>query len=579
MTSDTVLILDWGASHFLAARAAIDSKGNVRLLEVASEETPVSRDGELAEEQIVSSWSRLRTRLAIKKPVVLLISHPLPSLQVRALPTVATSHERNVFEFEARQAVGEAPGEVVWDYLVSTAERGDGKALFVYSWSRESLERRCQQLETAGIRVGRVLPSSVALSWAGHALSDITPGSTLLLEVGSRTSHICWHEGGRRAWASFPFGGAMVTKAIADEQGVSLAEAEPIQHTPAFGQAAHPPEATALSTSSTLMPSIVAPSPFSLQKTADVPAVRSGERAEDILAGRLQLEVTRFLVNQRKPGEAPPPTRLVVSGGGSVSARLLEKIASRLGLPVTRWELTTSVSTGVEEARRRVETALNGARLATVWGAAYLSLRCPEVICSWLPPARKHRLTIERRTRLGLGAAALVAASLLPPAWQYERSLGAVRAHIGTKGNAIAERTEWQRRLRENLRRISETQQEVAQLRQLSATRNNWGHFFADLQGKLAEVEDAWMDRLQFVKPAGGSGTQAPARFILSGRILEREKDAGVALSAEARVRSLLSRLRQSPFIGLIENERFDRNKPGLLGFEVMIRMVMTETL
>lgn len=579
MTSDTVLILDWGASHFLVARAVIDQQGRIRLVKVLSEEVPVSGGGDPADEQVVAIWRKLGDRMAIKKPVVLLMSHPLPAVQVRALPTVATSHERHVFDFEARQAVGEAPAEVVWDYLVSSGEKGEGKALFVYSWSRECLERRCQHLEAAGIRVGRILPSSVALSWAGHGLTEISSGATLLLEIGSRTTHVCWHEGERRVRASFPFGGGVVTKAIADEHGVSLGEAETIKRASAFGLVDHLSHVDPVSTTSSSTPLIVGASRSPHPSRPDVPALGAWERAEDMLAGRLQLEVTRFLVNQRKPGEVPPPTRLVVSGGGSLSARLLEKIESRLRLPVTRWEVTTPVDTGVEEAQPSVETTLIRARLASVWGAAYLALREPKVICSWLPPVRKRRLTVERRTRVGLGAAALVAASLLPPAWQYERGVAAVRAQASMKANAIVERTEWQRRLRANLLRISQAQQEVAQLRQIASNKNNWSHFFADLQGKLAEVEDAWMDRLQFVKPAGGLGTHAPARFILSGRILEREKDDGAALSAEARVRSLLSRLRQSPFIGVVENERFDRNKPGLLGFEVMIRMVLTETL
>jgi hypothetical protein len=49
-----------------------------------------------------------------------------------------------------------------------------------------------------------------------------------------------------------------------------------------------------------------------------------------------------------------------------------------------------------------------------------------------------------------------------------------------------------------------------------------------------------------------------------------------VALS---RARALLETLEASPFVALVEGERFDGSRPGLLGFELVLTMKPTAPL
>lgn len=64
----------------------------------------------------------------------------------------------------------------------------------------------------------------------------------------------------------------------------------------------------------------------------------------------------------------------------------------------------------------------------------------------------------------------------------------------------------------------------------------------------------------------------------MSGRVLEQATEAS-AQSAETRVRSFLEAMSASPFVSAFEQERFDRSREGILGFEVILRMNRSETL
>lgn len=60
----------------------------------------------------------------------------------------------------------------------------------------------------------------------------------------------------------------------------------------------------------------------------------SGPRATEGLAGRLQLEITRFLVHQRAPGMSADPVPVFLCGSGAAHPGLCAELAARLRLPV-----------------------------------------------------------------------------------------------------------------------------------------------------------------------------------------------------------------------------------------------------
>ena len=123
-------------------------------------------------------------------------------------------------------------------------------------------------------------------------------------------------------------------------------------------------------------------------------------------------------------------------------------------------------------------------------------------------------------------------------------------------------------------------------------TKANWVNFLADLQGRLARIEDVWLDRLQVTRPPlpepgspdaapmepppDGQAAAVPAvpkgppvRLTLSGRLLDvRNPQSKVSPESLQRVKELLAGFTGSGFIKAVENERFDTNQNGLLYFD-----------
>ncbi|MBP7142635.1 MAG: hypothetical protein KBA71_12060, partial [Opitutaceae bacterium] len=133
-------------------------------------------------------------------------------------------------------------------------------------------------------------------------------------------------------------------------------------------------------------------------------------------------------------------------------------------------------------------------------------------------------------------------------------------------------------RIAGNLKKIEKAGEEIARWRSFSAARGNWVRFLSELQARLSGAGDMWLDRLQPLAGAGAPASTMGARMVMSGRVLEQATEAS-AQSAETRVRSFLEAMSASPFVSAFEQERFDRSREGILGFEVILRMNRSETL
>jgi len=133
-------------------------------------------------------------------------------------------------------------------------------------------------------------------------------------------------------------------------------------------------------------------------------------------------------------------------------------------------------------------------------------------------------------------------------------------------------------------------------LQGLGESRGNWIDFFQDIQQRLTEVEDVWLERMEIVRSNGapqerraGGGLfrqegpepdveeldeneRAPVRLRFVGRMLDRENPLETASQdTRVRVRALFNSMLRSEFISRIENEEFDVGTPGILRFDVMM--------
>jgi type IV pilus assembly protein PilM len=195
-----------------------------------------------------------------------------------------------------------------------------------------------------------------------------------------------------------------------------------------------------------------------------------------------------------------------------------------------------------------------------------------------LPPVVRAARAFRRRQPYLLGAVTLLALALLPPLWHYHRL-------ATTDGERTRELTAQLAPLRvradrnaAGLKKITVAQEEITALRRVEGAKSNWTGFLADLQARLGEIGDVWLEQLTVVPapaanltgtPANTASSPPPLQLRLSGRLLDvRNPVSKVSPDSEARVRQLLAGFARSPFIASIGNERFDNAQPGLLRFD-----------
>ena len=131
------------------------------------------------------------------------------------------------------------------------------------------------------------------------------------------------------------------------------------------------------------------------------------------------------------------------------------------------------------------------------------------------------------------------------------------------------------------LAKISVHRQRIAALQRAVEEKSNWLEFLADLQRRLGNIEDVWLDQLTVVppptpRPSGvskqGTVAAAPLYLRLSGRLLDTHNPvAKVSRDSYERVKQLLAGFASSRFIAAVEDEHFDNSQAGLLRFDFVL--------
>jgi len=186
----------------------------------------------------------------------------------------------------------------------------------------------------------------------------------------------------------------------------------------------------------------------------------------------------------------------------------------------------------------------------------------------------------------------------LMPAWQLRMRARSVRLEIAEMDAAISTLRRIDASNRAKRERLAETNRQRSALQKLARARAAWITLFSDLQARLAEVQDAWIERLE-ISPfdpgelqgrleTSGSQSSTIPRDRASGapeapggvriRIAGRLFDAGRLFASTSdgpgqKATVLRAALRAAPFVSAIEHEHFDDSQPELLFFEITLRL------
>ncbi len=551
MRSSDILVVDCGTSRVLAGRFRRAATGCLELIQAGVEWLPRrdhTEEGWLAETGVALVALTRRESLA-GACVVGLPAH-LTFSRVVELPRVPARRRRQIIAFELRQGVPLPLAELVCAQA-TVGRSGGGQEVVLTAARRSTIEALGARLCAAGLLPVAALPAWLVLR---HGLAYNHPDfpSALAVSIGARSTQLVSGVGAS-CLRNLAVGGDTVTERVAGELGLDFARAELLKREAGTGEAA-----------------------------PAHPVVRS---AADEFSRRLGGELARSLA-AIGAGNARGPERLYLSGGGAQLAGLSARLAEHLRLPVMHRDPWRRLHAGGLRAGEpeKIGPALLGdlVGLAAAHGGPGAVNLLPRSL-RWATSFRRHRRA--------LVAAALLLMAAMGGAIVRERTAAnTARDRAAEVGIAIGRLRRLGRQNREKLDQLAEVRRRTVALQRLVEAKRGWIGFLADLQERLAQSGDAWLERLQVQLPAGpkrpgssgagrfapGSGPAGPEappiRISLAGCLFDPKNPSGPA-GAETfgRARTVLAQIRASPFVDGVENERFDGAQSGVLRFEVTL--------
>jgi type IV pilus assembly protein PilM len=531
--------------------------------------------------EISQSLGAIGTRQKLSGAAAIAVPGHLALTKFIKTPSVAKEKRSKIVSFEAAENIPYPLEEVVWDHLVVSDDGFDLEVMLAAS-KFEAMQALCSAADSAGFPVERASPAGLALFHAFRYNYPETTESSIVVNIGARSTTLLFAEGERFYLRTLPLAGNSLTQMIGDELRIDFPSAEMLKLQVLTGQSDLP---------------------------GGSPSRAAVQRATATFAQRLQLEITRSTVNHRRQSGAGAPVALYLTGGGSLVPELAGVLADKLKLRVERFETFRNVDVSGDARVSGAEKA--AAVLADLVGLATHLVAPGESHASLLPPELRAALAFRKRQPWIVAAAALAVLALVPPILYFHQVTRGLEERIRGVDTQLMPLRSLQNRNEQNLARIADAKKQIDALRGAYDTKANWINFFADLQTRLVKIEDVWLDRLQVIRPvppdlqalaeagaaapepapaAGADGAAPvdpaapppppPVRMTLSGRLLDvSNPQSRVSAEATERVRALLASFKDSQFIAAVENERFDNNQNGLLKFDFTLVINPKKTL
>lgn len=530
MTNNRLLAIDCGATHVAAGLFVGGKNKRWRLEKYAREDFVLHNQDDAhwqaAVHDALGKMMRRETWGASK--CCLSIPGHFALTKVVKTPAVAREKRSRVAQFETTQNIPYPLGEIAWDFL-EIADHGSELDMLIAAVRLDVIEALCATFEANGLTVVRCEPVGVAL-W--QTLRRRVATATLLVDVGAISTQVILAGGHGAHLRTLAMGGDSLTATVAERLAVDLSAGEQLKRS--IGK-------------------VASDGPTGIEEHAVLQAAVSDFET------RLQVEIqrTRLAFLRQSGVNAPEQVHLI---GRGVTPGLSLRLQKELGLPVA-----PLLEDGLIEVAAH-ETVANTSELAVlaglVVGAAGLTASV-----NLLPPARREAQVRRQRLPWWWAAAGLIVLLPTPLLFQQraiaqhqQEELARLQAQLQPLRQLVRANDEKVERLR-----ILDTR--LAALADIGARREGWVSLLASLQECFSAVGDCWLDSLDIaVNEAEAEEAVAFIELSLSGRFL----DPG---DADAKVRGLFDKLQALPIVAGLSGERFDRTKPGLLGYTVTLHI------
>ena len=388
MADDRILSLSLGSQQVTGAVFSKTAGGGLRLekLERRDFVGDPSEDG-LRNAQAAQALKELVNSLKIKGAKTSYVISSFPVLvKFTSLPALDGARVDQIVEFEAQQQVPYPINEVVWGYQLM-GEPGDVEVeVALAAIKSDELTEIDNMVLAAGLNSNGAEFSPAALYNALRFNYSDVEETTLLIDIGARTTDMIFMEGGKLFIRTVKIGGADISRAIAKEFGTD------------FGSADH----------RKVMDGFVAlGGPYADHDDPEIAAISKVVRNS---LTRLHSEVMRTINFYRSQQGGGAPAFVLLSGASVGLPFIREFFAEKLNLPVDHFNPFRNVA--VAKGATAELAAAHGHQYGDLVGSALAQAGEVPIRIELVPESVKQNRELESRKPALILALIAVAAFL-----------------------------------------------------------------------------------------------------------------------------------------------------------------------
>ncbi len=533
MSSKNKLIINCGASHVSVAEFGTASG---RLVLESFQMQELNYDYSVQENWLNALTFALKTMKVSGKATIIAPSMLLLTKTIK-IPHVEPDRRAEVIAFEAEKNIPYPIADVAWDYQI-ISDDGVETEIFLTSMKSSAADEFCAALTSVG-----VIPTSIEASsildyntWKYCGLEN----DVIILNVGAKFSNMLMARDDGVFVRSIPVGGNALTQHIADSIGRNFETSEELK-------------LRFFSTS---------------EHSGNSGAEHFTSAAKSVMQ-RIGIELKRSILNYRRTGRVATPKKIYLTGRASLLSGFAEYLAEDQKMSVEYLDALANVSVSPKVNQALLTSC--SSQVSELVGEAVRMLMPDAMGVNLLPRHIVEETEFARKRPLMLLSAAILALAVVPPFMYLSKALSNDKDFSEEFIKATPELEARYAKLQENEKIAKSYTDKIAGLEGLAKSKSNWINLFIDLEARLMEQKDVWLDNLRVVRT--GEGKNQKYNLELTGRLLIREFNpddptAYDPTKAVERINKLLASFTSSSFIKKFENVRTDPSTPRILKFD-----------
>ena len=540
MSAAKKLIVNCGAGHVTASIFS-ESNGGLVLESFAHEDL----DYDFTEENdwlpaVAAAVRNVKSRVKGGDQAVLIVPGYQLLTKLIKVPHVDESKRAQIIAFEAQQQIPYPLDEVVWDHQI-IADDGVETEVILIAVKSEVINDFCSEMRQQGITPESVEAASMLDYNAFRLNYPDVEGESLLVNIGARSSNLLFINEDGFFVRNITLGGNTLTQTLSDSLGKDFKFAEQIKIAFFSGQTSF---------------------------DADDPSAQVLQTNAQSFQKKISQEITRSIVNYRRQRGGKAPQRILLTGRGSLLPGLVEQLQQSQRIPVEFFDPTAAVEIG--SGVDSVDLEEHRPVLSEVVGEACRVVDPSSVSINLLPQALADKMRFAKQKPFILIGAACLALATVPPILHFMSA----KADYTAEAQELKNRTPSLNSIHAEVDLLSQKAKaikgDIAGLENLVNSRSNWITFFADLQQRLQDVQDVWLEDLTLDREASGN-------LQISGRMLIKDwnpDDPNASYQiAYGRIDDLLQKFEASEFVKDVSNPQFDVNNPRILKFQFALEI------